>query len=110
MSDQTTEQSETCGSAATHLLGFSELQSAANRLLKLKTGIAMSVQDAGDRVTDGIRLAEFFVDCSQHRSLSQKLVMLVGQCIAYERDGYDALASSVWDQIHEAWFAAEQSA
>jgi len=38
---------------------------------------------------------------------TRKLTMLVGQCIADQRNGYDVLASASWDAVVEFWTACE---
>ena len=38
---------------------------------------------------------------------TQKLTMLVGQCIVDQRNGYDVLSSDSWDAVVEYWTECE---
>ena len=44
---------------------------------------------------------------SRPTSWTRKLTMLVGQCIADQRSGFDVLASESWDRVCEHWAECE---
>jgi len=51
--------------------------------------------------------AEAIVDAK--KGWSNKLTMLVGQCISDQRAGMDVLAAASWDSVVEHWTEAEGS-
>jgi len=71
--------------------------------------VAVSYVD-GPAIAEDMRLAAAAIEWIQEtadRDWTRKLTILVGQCIADQRNGDDVLASASWDAVVEYWTALE---